>query len=784
MNKKINKVAVIGSGIMGSRIACHFANIGVKVLLLDVTSDNKEFKNQIVDDSLKKTIKSKPAPLYKKEFSDRIEIGNLDDDLKKIESCDWILEAIIENLEIKKQLFKNIEKYRKKGSIISSNTSGIPIESMLKDRSSDFCEYFCGTHFFNPPRYLKLLEIIPSSKTNKNLITFLMSYGEKFLGKTTVLCNDTPAFIANRVGVAGICSLFKIIGELNLTIDEVDRLTGQIIGRPKSATFRTSDLVGLDTLARVAEGVYNNCQNDEHRDIFKLPNFITKMIDKNMLGSKTLKGFYKKDVDSNGKKVILSLDIESLEYRKAPKPEFELLKKTRNISSLSERLPMLIVSNDLASQFYKKMFAFMFSYVSHRINEICDEIYKIDKAMCAGFGWKIGPFEMWDQIGIDKGIQLIKDENLKIPSWIEKINIKSFYKSVDGNESIYSKETKNFKPIPVLNKLINLKSLKDNSLVWKNEGVSLIDIGDDILNIEFHTKLNSIGKEVIEGINHGLNIAEKDYKGLVIGNQGEHFSAGADISMIFTLIVEQEWKILEDAVKTFQNTSMRIRYSDIPVVVATHGLVLGGGCELSLHADAVQAAAESYIGLVELGVGLIPGGGGTKEMALRASQMYYDGDIELPRLKEFFINIGQAKVATSAHEAFDLGYLQNGKDNISINSDKLIQDAKEKVNFIHNLGYTKPIMNKNIKVLGKDGLGMFLIGADTFEHGGYITKHEQLMCEKLAYVLCGGNLSSPTNVTEQYLLDIEREAFLSLCGEPKTLERIKHMLEKGKPLRN
>jgi len=792
MGRKINKVTVIGSGIMGSRIACHFANIGVEVLLLDILNkeaendiENKVLRNKIVNDSLNDTLKSKPSPIYSKKFTNRIKIGNLTDDIEKINDSDWIIEVIIENLEIKKNLFEKIEQYRKKGSIISSNTSGIPINQMTEGRNEDFCKNFCGTHFFNPPRYLKLLEIIPSEKTEESLIKFLMSYGEKFLGKKTVLCKDTPAFIANRIGIAGIAALFKIIKELQLSIEEVDSLTGPIIGRPKSATFRTCDLVGLDTLNNVAKGVYENCPNDENRDIFKLPDFIDEMLQKKWLGDKTKQGFYKKTRDQKGKRKILSLDLDNLLYKEKKKIRFETIGKAKKINNLNERLKILIEGNDKASLFYKKMFAIMFSYISNRVPEISNEIYKIDAAMCAGFGWEIGPFETWDAIGVKEGINLVKQENLPMADWVKKLDPNvSFYDIKDGKKKYYEISEQQQKNIPTLNKFTNLNNLRANSTIWKNDGVSIFDIGDGVANIEFHTKMNSIDQDVIVGVRKGIEIAEKEFRGLVIGNQGAHFSAGADISMIFTLAVEQEYKKLDLAIKTFQDTSMLIRYSKIPIVVAPHGFTFGGGCEFTLHADAVQCAAETYMGLVELGVGLIPGGGGTKEMALRASDAYYDGDIELPRLKEYFLNIGQAKVSTSGQEAFDLGYLRNGVDSISVNSEKLIQDAKEKVILLDNLGYTKPIKRNNIKVLGNQALGMFLVGADSFKEGNYITEHEKLMSEKLAYVLCGGNLSSPTFVSEQYLLDLEREAFLSLCGEAKTLERIKYMLEKGKPLRN
>ena len=789
---KINKVAIIGSGIMGSRIACHFANIGVEVLLLDIINkeaeedlNNKNFRNKIVNESLDNTIKSKPSPIYSKKFINRINTGNLVDDLNKIADADWIIEVIIENLQIKKGLFEKIEKYRKPNSIITSNTSGIPINQMIEGRSENFCNNFCGTHFFNPPRYLKLLEIIPSKKTNNNLINFLLSYGEKFLGKTTVLCKDTPAFIANRIGIAGIASLFKIIEDLELSIEEVDSLTGPIIGRPKSATFRTCDLVGLDTLNNVAKGVYENCPNDENRHIFKLPDYINKMLKEQYLGDKTKQGFYKKSRDDKGRRQILSLNLKNFKYENKNKVRFELIGKAKKISKLKDRLKILVEGNDKASLFYKKMFAIMFSYVSNRVPEISNEIYKIDAAMCAGFGWELGPFEIWDAIGIQNGIELIKQEKLTIPKWIEKIDKNTtFYSIRKGEKNYFNISEENHKKIPTLNKFINLNHIRSNSLIWKNDGVSILDIGDNVMNIEFHTKMNSIGEDVIIGVRKGIEIAEKEFRGIVIGNQGSHFSAGADISMIFTLAVEQEYDKLNLAIKTFQDTSMLIRYSSIPIVVAPHGFTFGGGCEFTLHADAVQCAAETYMGLVELGVGLIPGGGGTKEMALRASDAFYDGDIELPRIKEYFLNIGQAKVSTSGQEAFELGYLRKGYDSISINSDKLIQDAKEKVMIIDNQGYTKPIKRKDIKVLGNQALGMFLVGADSFKEGGYITDHEKLMSKKLAHVLCGGNLSSPTHVSEQYLLDLEREAFLSLCGEAKTLERIKYMLEKGKPLRN
>jgi len=801
MKRNINNVAIIGSGIMGSSIACHFANIGVNVLLLDIipnelTVKEKEkgikktdtiFRNRITSESISQTIKSKPSPLYDKKFSDYIEIGNLEDDIEKVGTADWIIEVVVEKLEIKNIVFEKLDKYRKKGTLISSNTSGIPINSMIKNRSDDFCNHFCGTHFFNPPRYLKLLEIIPSKRTKEDVIDFLIHYGEKFLGKTTISCKDTPAFIANRIGIANIASSFKIVEEMNLSIEETDILTGPIMGIPKSATFRTCDLVGLDTVNHVANGIYSNCPKDEIHDDFKLTGFVQNMIKENLLGNKTGKGFYKKIKNDSGNKEILTLDLKSLEYRKKIKPKLDVIKNVKKESDLKKRIPLLIEGDGKGNVFYKKMFASLFSYVANKVPEISDELYKIDKAIINGFGWELGPYEIWDLIGFKKGLELIKKYNLTNPNWINDIDQNStfsFYKLNNGIQQYYDFKSNKYLEIPGINNFIFLKNIRNEHTIWKNEGVNLIDIGDGILNLEFQTKMNSIGEDVITGIHKSIEIAEKDFRGLVIGNQGMHFSAGADISMIFMLAAEQEYDDLNLAIHTFQQTSMMLRYSNVPVVVATHGFTFGGGCEIAMHADAVQSAAETYMGLVEIGVGLIPGGGGTKEMALRASDLYYEGDIELPRLKQSFLNIGMAKVSTSAYEALNLGYIRQGTDEITINSNLLIMDAKAKAIALANKGYKKPTLRKDIKVLGKQGLGMFLVGADTMREGGYITEHEYLISKKLAHIICGGDLSSPAKVSEQYLLDLEREAFLSLCGELKTLERIEHMLKTGKPLRN
>jgi len=796
MKRIINKVAVIGSGIMGSGIACHFANIGVEVLLLDIvpreltpleekkgiTKESKIFRNRLVNDHLTTSIKSKPSPLYHASFASRITTGNIEDDLSKIKDADWIIEVVVERLDIKQKVFEQIEKHRKPGTLITSNTSGIPIHFMSEGRSEDFQKHFCGTHFFNPPRYLKLFEIIPGPKTDPEVISFLNAYGEKFLGKTSVAAKDTPAFIGNRVGIYGIQSLFHLVKEMGLTVEEVDKLTGPVIGRPKSATFRTVDVVGLDTLVHVANGLYENCPKDEAHELFKLPDFISKMMDNNWLGSKTGQGFYKKEG-----KDILVLDLNTLEYRAQKKASFATLELTKTIDAPIDRFKVLIGGKDKAAEFYRKNLAGLFAYVSNRIPEISDELYKIDDAMKAGFGWENGPFEIWDAIGVEKGIELIKAEGLSVAKWVEDMlasGNKSFYQVKEGATYFFDIPSKKQTKIPGQDAFIILDNIRESKKVWSNSDSVIQHLGDGILNVEFRSKMNTLGGGVIQGINKAIDLAEKEYEGLVIGNQGPNFSVGANLAMVFMMAAEQDYDELNMAIKTFQDTVMRVRYSSIPVVIAPHGMTFGGGCELTLHADKVVAAAETYIGLVEFGVGLIPGGCGSKEMALRASDLFRKNDVELNVLQEYFLTIAMAKVSTSAYEAYDLGILQKGKDTVVVNRNRQLAEAKKQALLLAQAGYTKPILRKDVKVLGKQALGMFLVGTDSMEAGHYISEYDQKIANKLAYVMAGGDLSEPTLVSEQYLLDIEREAFLSLCTERKTLERIEHMLKTGKPLRN
>jgi 3-hydroxyacyl-CoA dehydrogenase len=801
MTRRIKKVAIIGSGIMGSGIACHFANIGVEVLLLDIvptelndkekakglTLENKAVRNRLVNDALATSLKSKPSPIYNQKFASRITTGNIDDDLHLIKDVDWVMEVVVERLDIKKVVFEKIEKHRTPGTLITSNTSGIPIKFMNEGRSEDFQKHFAVTHFFNPPRYLKLFEVVPGPNCDQAVTDFLMMYGDKFLGKTSVLAKDTPAFIGNRIGIFSIMNLFHIVKEMGLTIEEVDKLTGPVIGRPKSATFRTIDVVGLDTLVHTANGVKDNCPEDEMRAQFEIPAFVNQMMENKWLGSKTKQGFYKKSVNADGKKEILSLDLNTLEYRSKKRASFATLELTKTIDNVGDRFKLLVKGKDKAGEFYRKCLSALFAYVQNRVPEISDEIYRIDDGLRAGFGWEHGPFEIWNEIGVAAGVELMKAAGKEPAAWVSEMLAKgetSFYTVKEGATYYYDIPAKAQVKKPGQDSFIILDNIRKTSEVFKNSGVSLQDIGDGILNLEFRSKMNTIGGDVLTGLNRAIDIAEKDFQGLVVGNQAPNFSVGANIGMIFMMAAEQEYDELNMAIKYFQDSMMRMRYSSIPTISAPHGMALGGGCEISLHADKVVAAAETYMGLVEFGVGVIPGGGGSKEMALRASDAFKKGDIELNLLQENFLTIGMAKVATSAYEAFDLGLLQKGKDIVVVNKERQIATAKAHAKLIAESGYTQPVARKDVKVLGKQALGMFLVGTDSMEHSKYISAHDQKIANKLANVMAGGDLSEPTLVSEQYLLDLEREAFLSLCTERKTLERIQHMLKTGKPLRN
>lgn len=801
MKRIIKKAAVIGSGVMGSRIACHFANIGLEVLLLDIvprelteaekakgkTLEDKDVRNRIVNEALQAALKSNPSPIYRQSFANRITTGNLSDDLHKVKDCDWIIEAVTERLDIKQQVYAEVEKYRKPGSLITSNTSGIPIHMLIEGRSEDFAQHFCGTHFFNPPRYLKLLEIIPSPKTSPEVISFFEDYGQRYLGKIVVNCKDTPAFIANRVGVYSIQALFHLVKEMGLTVEEVDKLTGPVLGRPKSATFRTCDVVGLDTLVHVAKGVKDNCPQDEASNVFAIPDFVQKMVENNWIGDKTKQGFYKKTKNAEGKTEILALDLNTLEYVPQKKVKFATLEATKPVDDLRQRIPMLFAGKDKAGEFYRKSFAGLFAYVSNRIPEISDNLYSIDDAMKAGFGWQLGSYEIWDIIGVEAGLKLIEENGHKAAAWVNEMlaaGITSFYKIEDGKKYFYDIPTKSYKQIPAPEKQIVYAQLPESSLIWKNSAVKIHHLGDGILCCSWNTKMNTIGGEVLAGLNKAVELAEKEYKGLVLYNDGENFSAGANVGMIFMMAAEQDYDELNMAIKMFQNTVMRLRYSGIPVVGAPHNLALGGGCEINMHCDKVVAHAELYMGLVEFGVGLIPGGAGTKEFTLRASDEFRDGDIKLNTFRNRFLTVGQAKVSTSAYEAFDLGYLREGIDEVIVSRELQLTRAKEACLELAEKGYTQPVQRKDITVLGQEALGLVYVGANSMKTGNYISEYDQFISEKLGYVMCGGDLSQPTKVSEQYLLDLERKTFLELCMQRKTLERMQSLVTSGKILRN
>ena len=801
MNRSIKKVAILGSGIMGSRIACHFANIGVQVLLLDIVPkeltaeeqakglllDSPLVKNRIVNLAFQQTLRSKPASLYHAKFAANIQLGNFDDHLSDITDADWIMEVVVENLAIKKSLYDRVEQFRKAGTLITSNTSGIPIHLMAEGRSADFQAHFCGTHFFNPPRYLRLLEIIPTPKTDPAVIEFLLTYGETQLGKATVLCKDTPAFIANRIGVYSMMQTMKVVEELGLSVEQVDKLTSKVVGRPKSGTFRLSDVVGLDTTVHVANNLLAALTEDESKSIFELPSMMQKLMANKWLGDKTGQGFYKKTKDEKGKTVILSLDLKTFEYRAAERVSFETLERSKAVDNLTDRFELLLNGKDLAGEFYRKTILDGFRYASNRVPEIADDLVKIDQAICAGFGWEMGVFETWDAIGVEKANAMMAELGLNPAPWVSEmlaLGHSTFYKTAGGKRLYYDLASKSYQAIPGQEKQISLQILKPTNTVFKNDDAPLIGLSDGIVGLEFHSKMNTMGQGVLEGLACAIETAEKDFRGLVIGNESnEAFSAGANLGMLYMFGIEKKFDEVNQMIATFQESMMRVRYSSIPVVVAPHTLALGGGCEINLHADKIVAHSGLYMGLVEVGVGLIPAGGGTKEMALRMGDARRSGDVELNRLQQAFMNIATAKVSTSAHEALEMNYLRT-QDRIVLNRSQVISEAKKEAMLLAEAGYVQKNRRSDVWVEGKQGLALFKAGIQGMLMGRYISEHDALIANKLAFAICGGDLDAPQQVTEQYLLDLEREAFLSLTGEQKTMERIGSLLSGGKPLRN
>lgn len=791
---KIKKVAVLGSGIMGSGIAAHLTNAGLDVLLLDMVPKDvaddapAQERNKLALKALQQAVKTNPAPFFKNSLADKIKVGNFTDDMHRIKDVDWIIEVVVERLDIKKQIFKQVEEHRKEGTLVSSNTSGIPIHMMADGRSDDFKKHFLGTHFFNPPRYLELLEIIPTADTDQQVIDTFMKFGDRILGKQAVLAKDTPAFIANRVGVYTMGHIYTLAEELDLRPNTVDKLTGPALARPKTGTFRLGDLVGLDTAMSVIKGVKDNCPDDKQVQELDVPDFMQYLINEEYYGNKSGQGFYKKlkEKDDKGRSIILELNYETKEYEEQKKEKLKSLETSKQIDDKRNRIKAVYKVDDKGGELIRRSLNALFAYSSNRIPEIADAIYSIDQAMKAGFGWEFGPFEYWDIIGIEEGIKGAEEDGHEVAGWVKKMaenGIESFYTFKDGVRKYYDAESGKHKAIPGTDEIIQLDAFRGNKPVYKNDEVILHDIGDGVLCLEFRSKSNAIGEGILRGIQDAIQMAEDDgWNGLVIGNEASNFTVGANLMLIGMLAFQQEWDELNMAVNMFQQTTMRCRYSRIPVVVATQGYVFGGGCEISMHADSVVASAESYIGLVEFGVGLLPGGGGTKEFAVRTSDAFIKDGIRMPILQKNFSTIAQATVADSALKAFDLNYL-NAKDRVIMNKSRNISEAKKRVLELAE-DYIMPTERKDVTVMGRAGLGHLYVAANSLLLAGYASEHDIKIARKIAWVMCGGDLTGEQKVSEQYLLNLEREAFLSLCGEQKTLERIQYMLENNKPLRN
>ena len=799
----IAKAAVLGAGTMGAAIAAHLSNAGIPTLLLDIapseltpdeekkglTLESTLVRNRIVNSLFEAAKKLKPAPFMLADNAKLITTGNFTGDLAKLKDCDFVIEAVVENLEIKHKLFAEVEKQRKPGSVIASNTSGIPIESIAEPFSDDFKQHFVGIHFFNPPRYMKLVEVIPGSQTNGEIACKISGFLDQRLGKGVVPAKDRPNFIANRIGTFAMMATVHEMLEMGFTPTEIDQITGKAIGHAKSATFRTSDLVGLDVLVHVNKNLYPAVPDDEDRDAFLVPDLINKMLEKKLLGDKTNGGFFKKSKDAEGNRQILELDLETFEYKPQAKTKFPSLDAAKQTDDLAKRIKMLVWSDDKVGQFLWKTMSRTFRYAANRIPEIADTIVEIDNAIKWGFGWEIGVFETWDAIGLSESVERMRSEGQPIPVNVEKMlasGATSFYKHQKGAHEAYDLVNGEYKPVPPRPGVLILKDVKERTGIIKaNPGASLVDLGDGVACLEFHSKMNSIGGDTVQMMNFAIDEVERNFKGLVVGNQGGNFSAGANIMMLLLAAQEEEWDDINMMVAALQKAVMRLRYSAKPVVTAPYGLTLGGGCEIAMHGNKVRAAGETYIGLVEVGVGVIPAGGGTKEMTMRAMDAWAktpDAD-PLAFMKKIFETIGMGKVATSAHEGRAFGFLRDS-DAVSMNGDRLIQDAKQEVLNLDASGYVQPVERTDITVLGEAAESAMKLALHMMKQGGFISDHDQLIGKKLAHVMCGGTINHKTQVSERYLLDLEREAFVSLCGERKTQERIAAMLKTGKPLRN
>ncbi len=789
---------------MGAQIAAHLANAGIPVLLLDIvpreataeeqakglTLESKRVRNRIAQAGLDAAKKAKPAAFFIPEKAALVSVGNFDDDLKLLKDCDLVIEAVVENLEIKRNLFERVEQHRKPGSVIASNTSGIPIRSIAEGLTEDFRAHFIGVHFFNPPRYMKLVELIRTEWTKPEVSCSLFGFLDQRLGKGVVAAKDRPNFIANRIGTFGALVTIKTMLEDGYSIEEVDKMTGVAVGRPKSATFRTFDLVGLDVFGHVIKNLYENLPEDEEREVFIAPEFLTQMIGRGILGNKTKGGFYKRQKGEGEKPEIWTLEAASLEYKPSQKVKLPALDMAKNIENTGERTKALVWGKDRTGAFLWKTLSRTLRYAANRIPEIADTVVEVDRAMKWGFAWELGAFETWDAIGVEKSVARMKEEGQSVPANVQAMldaGAKSFYKEENGQKFYFDFATGAYVPLVEMPGVIILKSAKDRTgVVKKNAGASLLDLGDGVACLEFHSKMNSIGGDTLQMLKQSLAEVEKNFVGLVVGNQGVNFSVGANLMLLLLEAQEENWEDIDLMVRAFQNATMSLRYSAKPVVVAPFQMTFGGGCEMVLHADRVRAAAETYMGLVEVGVGLIPAGGGTKEMTVRVLDSIPKGVTDadpFPFIKRAFETIAMAKVATSAEEARSLGFL-SADDSVSMNSDRLIADAKQEVLSLAATGYVQPQQRTDILALGNAALSTLKLGIHQMVRGGFISEYDALIGTKLARILTGGDLNHTARVSEQYLLDLEREAFLSLCGERKTQERIGHMLKSGKPLRN
>jgi 3-hydroxyacyl-CoA dehydrogenase len=804
MTQRIQKTVVLGAGTMGARIAAHFANAGLPCLLLDIVPKDARpaERNNIVQAGLDAAKKARPAAFFAPGLASRISIGNFDDDLPRIAEADWIIEVVAENLEIKRRLLAKVAQVRKPGSIVTTNTSGLPVHLIAEGLPEEFQQHWAGTHFFNPPRYMKLVELIPGPKTSKAVLDTLTEFCDCALGKGAVLAKDTPNFIANRIGTFSMLNALRLMGQLGMTIEEVDACTGPAVGWPKSATFRTADIVGLDVLMHVVKNIYETAPNDESRETYKIPEFLEEMARRKWLGDKTGQGFYKRVKGGQGDSEILTLDLQTMEYRPKQKARFASIEAGKAVEDTRERLRALLTplfegaKTDKAQQFIWSGLSEMCLYAGRRMPEISDHIEDVDRAVRWGFAWELGPFELVDAIGLPAFAAQIKKEGRTLPPIFEKAlasGRSSFYESEKGTTKVFDFASGTTKKVEEPAGILSLKNLKDAGReVERNSGASLIDLGDGVVCCEFHSKMNAIGSDLIAMIHKGIKRLDTDFDAMVIANQATNFSVGANLMLVLVGAQEQEWDELHTAVKQFQNVNLAIKYASKPVVVAPQGMALGGGCEIGLHAAKIHAAAEAYIGLVEVGVGLIPGGGGTKEMLIRANENAASGDdLDLfHTLKPVFENIATAKVGTSAEESRELGYLRR-TDTYSMNRERTVADAKQTALGLVRGGW-KPAAGSwqegaqttQIKVLGESFLAAGKMAIHMMVRGGYASDYDAHVARKLANILAGGALSAPQMVSEQYVLDLEREAFVSLCGEKKTQERMAHTLKTGKPLRN